>query len=333
MLRARYFAPVFVAIAAGCGRREPLPYSGFVDEPVSAVATQVAGKVDSTPVKEGDRVRKGQLLAQLEAATREAAVAEAEANLERARRSVDEAEANLASALPAVKGAGADIARARATRDEAKQNFERVQRLTESRSVSQADLDAARARLLEAQAALDSLVAAKAQTRGKLAATSAALDTARIGVRSSEAALQLAQAELAQTHIVSPFDGLVVARDLEEGEWAGAGTPVVTVEDTSHPWVRLDVEETRFGRLRLDEAALVRVIALPGRTFRGHVSQIGAQGDFAIDRDVKRGRPDVRTFLVRVAFDEVPAELRPGMTAEVRLQGDVRSPCPQEAQP
>ncbi|HEX7604122.1 MAG TPA: hypothetical protein VF316_21035, partial [Polyangiaceae bacterium] len=61
--------------------------------------------------------------------------------------------------------------------------------------------------------------------------------------------------------------------------------------------------------------------ALPGRILHGHIAQIGAEGDFATDRDVKRGRADIRTFLVRVTFDEIPDTLRTGMTATVRLTG------------
>ncbi len=66
---------------AACRRGAPLPYSGFVDAPVSAVASPIAGKVDVLAVREGDRVRKGDLLAQLEASVQEAAVEQASASL------------------------------------------------------------------------------------------------------------------------------------------------------------------------------------------------------------------------------------------------------------
>ena len=323
MTRGFVVQVVVVACASACGSNEPAPYVGFVDAPVSAVTTQVAGKVSAIPVKEGDRVHKGQLLAQLEASTREAAVAEAEANVEQASQAVRVAEANLGAVLPGVRGASADIARARATSDDAELEFGRAKRLAATGAVTQSELDAARARMLEARASLDAMIASRGQAQGKVASANASVSDARVALRGAQAALQLAQAELAQTRVLCPFDGLVVARDVEEGEWAAPGTPLVTVEDTSRPWVRLDVEETQFGTLRIDEAASVRVIALRG-TYEGHVSQIGAEGDFALDRDVKRGRPDVRTFLVRVAFDRAPEPLRPGMTAEVRLLGTAR---------
>jgi len=317
----RATATTFSLLAITCGSKQAPPYSGFVDEPVSAVATQASGKVDAVRVREGDRIHKGELLAQIDSAEREAIVAQAESSLERTRKALDEAEANFRATVPSVSGAGADVARARATLEQARLDFDRVDKLAASGSLPQADLDAARARRLEAEATVDSLLAAKAQSQGKVKAAAASVEDARAGVHTAEAALQLARVQLEQTHILAPFDGMVVSRNLEEGEWAAPGAAVVTVEDTSRPWVRLDVEETSFAGLQIGAPARIHVTALGARTFDGHVSQVGAEGDFAINRDVKRGRPDIRTFMVRVTFDAPPAELRPGMTADVRLTG------------
>ncbi len=313
--------PLVLALLA-CGRREPLPYSGFVDAPISAVASQIAGQVQSILVKEGDRVRKGQVLAKLDSREREAMVAQAEAALAREQQALSEAEANVRATTPTVTGAGADIARAQATADEARRNYERVRRLEEARSATPADLDTARARLREAEAALRSVRAGKEVARGKVTATEAALASAQAAVRVGEAALEVAKVQLAQAELLSPFDGLVVDRNLEEGEWAAPGTPVVTVEDLGGLWVRLDIEESHFSGLKLGQPATIRVIALPGHTFRGHLMEVGPLGGFAVNRDVRRGRPDIRTFRVRVAFDERSEALRPGMTAEVQLSGD-----------
>lgn len=307
------------AAVASCRPSQPLPFAGFIDAPVSAVAAQVAGRVESIPVREGDRVKKGQLLAQLDARERQAQLAEAQANLEQARESLKEAEANLKAALPTVKGAGADVARTQATLDEAERNFSRTQEMLEGQSATPQQLDSARARLLEARAALQSLTATKAATQGRVGALMVAVSNSRAAVNTAEAAVQLAQVQLAQAQVLCPFDGLVVNRNLEEGEWAAPGTPVVTIEDLGQLWVRLDVEETKLGGLRLGQVAQVKVIAVPGRTFRGHVIEVGAEGEFAVNRDVKRGRPDIRTFRVRVAIDERSEELRPGMTAEVSI--------------
>ncbi len=156
----------------------------------------------------------------------------------------------------------------------------------------------------------------------------AAVSNARAAVAVSQAAVQVAEAQVAQARVLCPFDGVVVERDLEEGEWAAPGTPVVTVEDHERLWVRLDIEETRLEGLRIGLDVRVKVMAFPGSAYRGHVSAIGAHGDFAVNRDVKRGRPDIRTFRVRVALDERSPELRPGMTAEVSLGPAPAPPAP-----
>ncbi|HUB09381.1 MAG TPA: efflux RND transporter periplasmic adaptor subunit [Myxococcales bacterium] len=308
-----------VTPAVACAPSSPLPYAGFLDGPVAQVASQVAGRVDSVPVREGDQVKKGQLLAQLDSRERQATVGQAQANLDQAKEALKEAEANLKATLPTVKGAGADIAQAQATLDEAEINYNRTKRLVEGKAATEADLITARARMLEARAHLDSLSATRAATQGKVGASMAAVSDARAAVGTAQASLQVAEVQLAEAQVLSPFDALVVQRNLLPGEWAAPGTPVVTVEDLSQLWVRLDIEETKLEGLHLGQQAQVHVIAVPNRTYAGHVIEIGAEGDFAVNRDVKRGRPDIRTFLVRVGLDEPATELRPGMTAEVSI--------------
>ncbi len=295
-------------------------FAGFVDAQVATVAAQVAGRVESVPVVEGDRVQRGQLLAQLDAREREAQLGQARALLEQAHEGLKQAEANLAAALPTVRGAGADVARAQAALDEAEANYDRTQQMARGEVATPQQVDAARATLLEARAAWQSLGAARAGAQGRVAAAMAAVSSARAATRVAEAAVTLAEVQLSQSRVLCPFDGVVVSRDLEEGEWAAPGTPVVTVENRARLWVRLDVEETNLGGLRLGDPAEISVVALGGRTLRGHVMEIGAEADFALNRDVKRGRPDIRTFRVRVAVDEPAGELRPGMTAEVAVR-------------
>ncbi len=308
-----------VGALVSCAPSSPLPYAGFLDAPVAQVAAQVAGRVDNVPVREGDEVKQNQLLAQLDARERAAAVGQAQANLDQSEEALKEAEANLRAALPTVKGAGADIAQQQATLDEAVINFNRTKRLVEGKAATDADLTTARARMLEAKARLESLNASRAATQGRVNASEAAVASARAAVGTAQAALEVAKVQLAEAQVLCPFRGLVVQRNLLPGEWAAPGTPVVTVEDLSQLWVRLDIEETMLQGLHLGQEALVHVISVPGKVYRGHVIEIGAEGDFAVNRDVKRGRPDIRTFLVRVGLDQPATELRPGMTAEVSI--------------
>jgi HlyD family secretion protein len=318
--------PLFSLLLCACTPSAPLPYAGFLDAPVAAVATQVAGRVDALPVREGDLVKKEQLLAQLDARERKATVGQAQANLDQAHEALKEAEANLRATVPTVRGAGADIEQAQASLDEADINYNRTKRLVESGSEADANLVTMRARMLEARAHLESLTASRTATAGRVTAAEAAVADARAAIGTAEAALEVARVQLAEAQVLAPFDGMVVQRNLQPGEWAAPGTPVVTIEDLSQLWVRLDIDETKLHGLRIGQAADVRVVAEPGKVYPGHVIQVGAEGDFAVNRDVKRGRPDIRTFLVRVAVDEPAPSLRPGMTAEVTIPAVVTPP-------
>lgn len=311
-----------LALLPACAGRKPATYSGFVDAPVALVATQVSGQVASVSVREGQRVARGQLLAMLDARERAAFVAQADANLERAREALNEAEKNTGAVTPTVRGAEADIARQQAELDDALAEFDRVQRLSQSGAISSSQLDAARARLQQARAAVAAMGANRLATRARVDASVAAVRTARASVASSQAALELAQVQLAQAEIRSPVEGLVAEQNVQPGEWVAPGTPIFTVEDRGRQWVRIDVEETALGALRVGRAASIHVVAFPNRRYRGHVIEIGAEGEFALNRDVKRGRPDVRTFRVRVGLDEIGDELRPGMTAEIMLDAE-----------
>jgi len=312
--------PLLATLVACHGREQP-PFAGFVNEPVSPVAAQISGQIVAVPVREGDRVVKGELLARLDSGEAEANVAQAEANLDRAQHSLDQARANFHVALPGVTGATADVAKARAALEETRLDYDRAKRLFATKAIAASDLDSARAKYQEAEATVDSLLASKAQAQHRVPAASAVVKDAQAAVAAARAVLDLARVHLEQTHVRAPFDGMVVSRDLEPGQWTAPGTPVVTVEETGRPWVRLDVAETLFRGLVIGAPASIHVVALGPQTFPGRVTQVGAEGDFALDQDVKRGRPDIRTFLVRVAFDAPPPELRPGMTADVRVTG------------
>lgn len=306
-----------ISVLSACNPNGASGHAGFVDAPVAAVAAPIAGQVAEVLVREGDHVHRGQVLARLDTRERRAAVAQAEASLLEAQEAVHQAEHQADVAVPRVRGAGADVARMRAALDQAQIEFDRVSRLVSTGADTPAQLDEARAKLAEAQAALLGTDASQQASRLEVLTALAAVRTARAGVARAEAALELARVQLAEAEITSPFDGLVAERDLEPGEWAAPGTPVVTLEDTSRKWVRIDLEETALGALRIGRPARITVVALPGRSFTGRVLEIGAEAEFALNRDVRRGRPDVRTFRVRIAFDRDVPEVRPGMTAEV----------------
>ncbi len=185
---------------------------------------------------------------------------------------------------------------------------------------SQADLAHAQANLAQARRDLvrdealskENVIAVK--TRDD-AITSVQQDEA--DVLSAQANAKLYADQLVDTQIKSPVDGVVVSKALEVGEWVTPGVPVLTVDDLSTIWARVDVEETDLGTLYIGKTAQVELPTRPPLIFTGRIMAIGQEGQFATERDVRRGRQDIRTFYVKVQVLQAEGELKPGMTAEV----------------
>ena len=136
-------------------------------------------------------------------------------------------------------------------------------------------------------------------------------------VLSAEANVKLYADQLVDTEIKAPVDGVVVSKALEVGEWVTPGVPILTVDDLSTIWARVDVEETDLGSLYVGKSAQVQLPTDPPETFTGRIMAIGQEGQFATERDVRRGRQDIRTFYVKVQVLQADGQLKPGMTAEV----------------
>jgi len=149
-------------------------------------------------------------------------------------------------------------------------------------------------------------------------------DDARMTLDSDRGALTAAQAnvqfytdQLNDTIIRAPISGTVVSKNLEVGEWVTPGTPILTVDDLSTIWARVDMEETDLGAIRIGSPAQVTLPTRPPLMFSGQVMAIGQEGQFATETDVRRGRQDIRTFYVKVRVLQATGQVKPGMTAEV----------------
>ncbi len=136
-------------------------------------------------------------------------------------------------------------------------------------------------------------------------------------VLSDEANAKFYADQVVDTEVRSPVDGVIVSKALEVGEWVTPGVPILTVDDLSTIWARVDVEETDLGSLYIGKAAQIELPTDPPQTFTGRVMAIGQEGQFATERDVRRGRQDIRTFYVKVQVLQADGQLKPGMTAEV----------------
>ncbi|MGH7778677.1 MAG: HlyD family secretion protein [Candidatus Binataceae bacterium] len=234
---------------------------GIIEAPEVNITSRIAGRITALSLIEGDPVKRGQLVCEIE-----------DIDL---RNQLNQAQANLQKAQ-------ADLAQAR-------RDLARDEKLFAEHIIPAKDRDDAE--------------------------TAVAQDLA--SVASARASATFYQDQLRDTKILSPVDGVIVNKALQVGEWVTPGTPILTVDDLSTIWARIDVEETDLGSLYIGKPARVRLPTNPPLDFSGKVIAIGQEGEFATQRDVRRGRQDIRTFYVKVKVLQGGGDLKPGMTAEV----------------
>ncbi len=188
---------------------------------------------------------------------------------------------------------------------------------------ARADLANARAELADAQRTLrryQTLLAEKviaAQTRDDAATR---VDKDQAAVQAAQANVRFYQDQLNDTQIRSPISGVVVSKNLEAGEWVNPGTAILTIDDLSTIWARVDLQETELGFIHVGSPAQVSLPTRPPTVVSGQVMAIGQEGQFATETDVLRGRQDIRTFYVKVRLLQSGGAAKPGMTAEVTFR-------------
>jgi HlyD family secretion protein len=154
-----------------------------------------------------------------------------------------------------------------------------------------------------------------------------AVAAARAQVVQAEAAITLARARLAEATIAAPITGVVLRKNLEVGETANPGVPIVTLLDTRDLWLRAYVPETDIGRVRVGQSATISVDAYPGRGFAGAISEIASEAEFT-PRNVQTKKERVNlVFRVKIAATNPDGVLKPGMPADAVLHAaDGRRP-------
>ncbi len=166
----------------------------------------------------------------------------------------------------------------------AKKNMERVRALYKSGSVSKKDFDNMEALYRTAKAGHEQI--------------NAAIDNAAIA---------------------SPIDGVVLEKNLEIGEIAFPGTPVLTVADIEDTWIKIYVNETEMGRVKLGQKAVVTVDSFPDKEFRGNVVSISNKAEFTPKTIQTKDERVKLMFAVKIAVPNPNQELKPGMPADASI--------------
>jgi HlyD family secretion protein len=275
------------------------------------------GKITEITVKEGDHVKKGDVLLHLENIQPGADVQAQLASIQMAEAGMRVADANYQSAIATQAQRQSDL-------DKAKFDWERSQQLYKEQLISKQDFDASKAVYNGATAALNASAAQVEQTR-------AAREQSRSNAEQNRAVLTHTKDVLRKTTYTAPIDGIVsyiavrVGENVVPGIQNAEGSFLMTISDMSIVTAEVKVDETDITNLREGQSADVTIDAIPGKIFKGHVSQVGelailrTSGQAATTQTTANTQ-EARDFKVVVTVDNAPTSIRPGLSSTAKIQ-------------
>jgi len=261
----------------------------------SVVAARIMGNVISLRVREGDRVRAGQTLIEIE--NRDAGV-----QIQKAQAGVREGQDALVEAERNIRASEAGRAAARANESFINSTFNRYQALFERKSVSPQEFDEVRTKLEVAKAESERADRMLQAARAKQNQIQAQIQQARADV--SNARIYAGYARLA-----SPINGIVVSKQTDLGSMVMPGAPLLTIENDSRYQLEVAVEESQLGRIHLHDRARVEIEALGNKELICSVAEIVPTAD-----------PNTRSYIVKLGLPSITeAQLRSGLYGKARF--------------
>jgi HlyD family secretion protein len=320
---------VFVLLAlsglAACRAKDAgtIHVQGRIEAPLVDLAPKVAGRVAEVRVREGDRVKAGDVLVRLD-------LGETTIAVDRDREGLRSAEAKYqdlaaGSRPPEIQAAEADVADKRARLDLAARELERQQTLLSKKIGTPQDFDVAKTELERARAALKA-----SEEHQRLAVEGFRkfqTEQARFDMGRAKSVLQQSETLAREAEIRAPADGVVLHRIAEPGLLLAAGQPAVTLAFADRLYVRTFIPEPKLGRVRSGMAATVRVDAFPGRTFPAHVTEISPDAEFTPKPVETQSERVNLVYSAKVDLDRGWKEpLVPGQPADVAISAEAPAP-------
>jgi multidrug resistance efflux pump len=314
-------------------RTDVIQTTGIVEGIEVNLSSKVSGKISEICCNEGDKVEKNKVVIKLESDDLQASVEQARAGVEQAKAAImvagsaiENAKAGIQNAEADIKTSEAEVEKERAVMDEANKKLERATALheeelisTDSFEVAKTNYDTSVASLMSSKAKLSASYAKRDAAIAQLNSSTSQLNSAEANLKVSQANLSYHISKLSDTIITTPIAGTVIFKALEKGETVSPSITIITIVDTDNLYVRVDVEETLVSSLVLGSEAFITAEGIPDKVFKGRVSEIGRYAEFATQRDVTRGRQDIKTFRIKVRITDPQGLLKPGMTATVEI--------------
>jgi len=306
--------------------------SGEIKPPTANLANVNAnsfGKITEIFVKEGATVRKGQLLLKTEAVQATANVDAQDAALNTAKADVEGSQAAVESAAAALKTSQADLQTAQANLVRAQQEFKRGEDLLRDKLIAQNEFDTRLNNVKVAQANLDGAQARVAQAKAQLQQSTFNRDMAHARVAQNQATLVGLLDARDKTIYTSPINGIVTSLPVHVGENVvpgvqnTVGSLLYQVSDLAVITAEVKVDETDIVNVKLGQPAEVTIDAIPNKTFKGKVTEIG-QSAVGRTSGVTTGTStstteEAKDFKVVVTLDDPPPGLRPGLSTTAKI--------------
>ncbi len=331
MLVAPPVALVVVAAFGGIGGRGPVQYytakveHGDISQVVQATGTinavttvqvgsQVSGTIAELFADFNSKVKKGQVIAQIDPAIFRTRLMQAEADVDNARANVKSLEAQTDTQRADVLASKAGVARAQAQLKEVSLQLNRTKELFQQGIASASQQDTAQANYDSNAAGLQVAEAQHEQSKARLKAMMAQMDQAHAQVSQRRAAMEMSSVDLSHTVIKAPIDGTVIARNVDVGQTVAASlsapTLFVIAQDLTKMQVYAKTDEADVGKIKVEAMTDFRVDSFPRERFRGRVSQVRMNATSV---------QNVVTYDTIIAFENPEQKLFPGMTAYVTI--------------
>jgi HlyD family secretion protein len=314
------------SIVTASGEIKPPP------EDLANVNANSYGKITELLVKEGDHVKKGQLLLRTEDIQQAADVEAQQAALKTAQADLSGGEAAMESAAAALKTAQADLDQAQAKYRQAKDDFTRAQGLVEDQLIAQQAFDQRRSDYKVAEAGVQSAQARVAQSKALYQQATYSRDMAAARLAQSKAQLIHFTDVRNKTIYTSPIDGIITSLPVHLGENVvpgiqnQVGSVLFQVSDLAVITAEVKVDETDIVNVKVGQPAEVTIDAIPNKTFKGHVTEIGQS---AVSRSTGQTTTatttggttseEAKDFKVVVTLDSPPPGLRPGLSTTAKI--------------
>ena len=284
-----------------------------VEAHVIEVSPKISALVQAVHFDDNYRVKRGDLLLELDPRDFQVAVVNADANLAAAKSKLNEAKAQQKVAEAALGQAGADLVSARATADNAEADFRRNVQLYATHVIDRREYDASAAQAKSAAANVEAGAKRVTSQEGQVRLVSTQCVTASAQEKQAEAQRHEAELQLSYTKIFAPFDGRITKKSVEPGDYVQPGQTLFSLVPPE-AWVIANFKETQLKRMKVGQSVSVHVDAIPGRTFKAHIEsfQVGTGSRFTLlppENATGNFVKVVQRVPVKIVFDEPASDL------------------------